>query len=844
MSMWFRCRNRMPALMAGALLAAFLLGGTAYSQETKVPSVGVQTGDGKEHSRGVTGNSLPEPESDAQQDAGTPTVTESEPVAEAQPTAVAPTAADTDTKADLRALIKVLRDDAARGRLIEELERSMPLDTAVGPVSGVPGDTAPPDTTAPESVEGTVPEHSTIGHGIAVKSQEAADRISAHVQNFYNSLLATERRLGGIAKLDMEELRGILLELIVVLLVTNGVYLTLNGLMRIALGKIIRRIEITTLTMKTMVALLFVVLSGSVVLVGWVAGYLAGIMVLEPTGEITLFQTLYLNAFLLVGLIKIAVRTPLAPKHSVFRALPMSDATAHFWFGRISIIVAILGYGQMVLVPVVNEAVSIFTGRATSVLIYVVVLLWTMTIVIRKRHQLPAYVADRARRYGGGLTLRFFASASRFWHWAVVAYLLLLFFIDVTQAGDLAPVIIATAKILAAFAIGFTIMTLAHLASSRGIHLPDEVTRNLPLLESRLNTFAPLFLRLLRLAILVIVVTYSLHVVGFADVGAWLETSFGVDLTSTIFSVSLIVVVAFVIWLALMSWVDFRLNSEENQFASTRKRTLLTLFRNAATIVIIAISVMFVLSEIGINIAPLVASAGVLGLAIGFGAQKMVQDIITGIFIQFENAINVGDVVTLAGTTGTVDKLTIRSVSLRDIEGTYHIIPFSSVDAVSNYNRGFAYHVADIGIAYREDIDDAKALMLAAFDDLREMSDHKQSILDELEWFGVNELGDSAVVLRARIKTVPGTQWEIGRAYRELVKKRFDAARVEIPFPQTTIWFGEDRAGEAPAARMRLEGSVEASPTAPPPASDPPSTTSREPQPTRAVADTSERDDD
>ena len=117
---------------------------------------------------------------------------------------------------------------------------------------------------------------------------------------------------------------------------------------------------------------------------------------------------------------------------------------------------------------------------------------------------------------------------------------------------------------------------------------------------------------------------------------------------------------------------------------------------------------MFVLSELGLDIAPLLASAGVLGLAIGFGAQKMVQDIITGVFIQLENAMNVGDVVTVGGTTGSVERLTIRSASLRDVQGVYHIIPFSSVDMVSNYVKDFGYYVCDMGIAYREDTEEAK----------------------------------------------------------------------------------------------------------------------------------------
>ena len=140
------------------------------------------------------------------------------------------------------------------------------------------------------------------------------------------------------------------------------------------------------------------------------------------------------------------------------------------------------------------------------------------------------------------------------------------------------------------------------------------------------------------------------------------------------------------IWIGLASWIEHRLNPLSADNAPTaREKTLLTIFRNASAIVLIIMTVMIVLSEIGINIGPLLAGAGVLGLAIGFGAQKLVQDVITGVFIQMENAISVGDIVTAGSLTGTAEKLTIRSLSLRDLSGTYHIIPFSSVDTVSNF---------------------------------------------------------------------------------------------------------------------------------------------------------------
>ena len=212
---------------------------------------------------------------------------------------------------------------------------------------------------------------------------------------------------------------------------------------------------------------------------------------------------------------------------------------------------------------------------------------------------------------------------------------------------------------------------------------------------------------------------------------------------------------------------------------------------------------MFALAEIGLDIGPLLASAGVLGLAIGFGAQKLVQDIITGVFIQFENAMNVGDVVTVGGTTGVVEKLTVRSVSLRDVQGTFHIIPFSSVDMVSNFMRDFSYFVCDMGIAYREDVEEAKQAMFDAFDELKADPEQRANIMGEMEWFGVNSFGDSAVVVRARIKTVPGTQWGLGRAYNGILKRIFDARGIEIPFPHQTIFFGEAKDGRTQALRLK-----------------------------------------
>jgi len=269
-----------------------------------------------------------------------------------------------------------------------------------------------------------------------------------------------------------------------------------------------------------------------------------------------------------------------------------------------------------------------------------------------------------------------------------------------------------------------------------GVILPDDVRAKLPLLEPRLNSVVPKMLMALRTLVALIVVLFTLNQIGLIGFGAWMDGEAGRRFTGAAVAVAFILIVAWAIWLAVSSWIDYRLNPDYGEVPASREITLLTLLKNAVTVAILIFAVMFSLSEIGLNIGPLIASAGVLGLAIGFGAQKLVQDIITGVFIQFESAINVGDVVTVGGTTGAVERLTVRSVTLRDLSGIVHIIPFSSVDMVSNFTREFSFYVVDMGIAYREDVDEAKQAMHDAYELLREDPEQGAFLLGDLEWFG------------------------------------------------------------------------------------------------------------
>ena len=215
--------------------------------------------------------------------------------------------------------------------------------------------------------------------------------------------------------------------------------------------------------------------------------------------------------------------------------------------------------------------------------------------------------------------------------------------------------------------------------------------------------------------------------------------------------------------------------------------------------------VLIVLSEIGVNIGPLLAGAGIVGLAVSFGAQSLVKDVITGFFILLEDTIAVGDMVDLGGHFGIVEGMSIRSVRLRDLEGTVHTVPFGEVASVLNMTKDFSYALMEIGIAYREDVDQVVEVLREIGEGMQADEEFGPLILEPLEVLGLDSFGASSVNIRIRLKTLPIKQWPVKREYQRRMKRVFDERGIEIPFPHQTVYFGADRAGAAPAARTSLE---------------------------------------
>ena len=223
-----------------------------------------------------------------------------------------------------------------------------------------------------------------------------------------------------------------------------------------------------------------------------------------------------------------------------------------------------------------------------------------------------------------------------------------------------------------------------------------------------------------------------------------------------------------------------------------RVDTLLGILRSTFKIVIWSIVLILVLSRVGVNIAPLIAGAGIAGLAIGFGAQELVRDVIAGFFMLLENQIRSGDVAVINNTGGLVESVGLRTTVLRDLSGVVHVFQNGKISSLSNMTKDWSGMVFDIGVAYKEDTDNVVEIMKQVAEELRADPQFSAKIKEPLEIFGVDKFSDSAVIIKARFKTKPIQQWEVGREYRRRLKKAFDKNGIEIPFPHTTLYAGSE----------------------------------------------------
>ncbi len=688
---------------------------------------------------------------------------------------------EADVKQARQALIKVLEDPKGREALIKLLQEEQSGGT----------------TTAAGS--GNAAGEGTIAVQIGTFVQDGISSFYGFGTLILSGLSGYEDLVNGEGRVDQSRLLDGVFSIIRVLL---PAYIILFLLHRISVAYMSRHEkgpERHSLFFRVGLLGITSVFDAAFVGVASGVGYLSAyVFSTDPAVQsINNVEMFAINAFFLIEMSRVVIRFVFAPHRSAFRLLPFSDNEAVYWARRLILIVGILGFGVQLLVPMVGVNFSPELAASVWVTVVLVSIVYLTLIILRSRLRVREAICRYAESFkGANFSVQLFKGLAYVWHLLALLYVFAVMVAWLRMPLDAVGYIVRTSAIsLLVIFVGLGLMMLLTRVMRTGVDLHDALDRVLPTFEKRLNSFLPSVCAVLRVVVSVGVVLGVLEVWGVGSFWSWLWFGSGAQLANSVLSALIVVIVGFVLWLLIMSWVDLRILEKKGKAVTRRTKTLFALFSNAISILMIVMFSLLALSELGIQIAPLIAGAGVVGLAVSFGSQKLVQDVITGAFIQLENAMNEGDFVTAGGISGTVERLTIRSVCLRDLTGTSHFIPFSSVTSVSNAMKDYAYHVAVIGVSYDTDIEKAKEAMQEAFNRL-DATPNKASILGGLEMDGVVTFGASSVDIRARIKTLPGSQWSIGRAYNEFIKIVFDERDIEIPFPQVTYHMAEDSKGE------------------------------------------------
>ncbi len=515
-------------------------------------------------------------------------------------------------------------------------------------------------------------------------------------------------------------------------------------------------------------------------------------------------------------------RMLLTPIAADLRLFAIADATAAYlfiWSARL-INLTVYGYfiGQAGLqLGLPGGAYTLFIKLLGFVLLAVVVIL-----VLQSRRAVAARIAGLG---GDQLTPRGLRvlrdRVAEIWHVLAMLYLAGVYLVwALGVEGGFGYMAQGALVTMAIIAISRVVLDLGDRLVGRVFRVGDEIREKYPFIEQRSQRYLPLLRRIVAWTIELVALFLILQAWRL-DVFGWLGGELGRDLLGRLVTIGAILAVSLVIWELASGLINVYLErkdaSGEQLVRSARLRTLLPLIRNVLLVVITVMAAMVTLSELGVDIGPLLAGAGVVGLAIGFGAQTLVKDFITGMFILFEDSIHVGDVATVGGKTGVIEAITVRTVRLRDLSGTVHTVPFSSVDVIENLTKDFSYALLDVAVSYREDVDHVIGVLREIGAELAADPEFGANIIAELEVLGLNEFADSAVIVRVRLKTKPITQWGIKREFNRRIKRRFDELEIEIPFPHQTIYFGADRAGKAPPMFVQVQPAA-AAPVDHPPA--------------------------
>ncbi len=683
----------------------------------------------------------------------------------------------------LRTLLDTLEDDAARETFIRNLRALLEAQEAVEPPAEEPG----------------------VGAGALSALSEQLDRLSEGLVEAAAIVVDMPQWLGDVrAALVDPARRDYWIAVLWHVGAVIGAGLLAEWLARLILRRPHRAIEDKG-GESLLVRLLLLgarTLLDIVPIAAFAAVAYAVLPLMEPDRTVRLVIVTLIYANVAARAIMAVFRMLLTPHATALRLFAIPDESAAYlyvWAWRATS-VSVYGYFAAEAALLLGLDPAAHTVLIDTLGLFVTLLV--VVFILQVRRPVGAWIRGAGGNGLGLSTLR--ARLGDIWHVLAVVYAIAVFVVWVIELeGGFAYLMRATLLTLVTLAVATLAMRAVRRGAARLFKVSRELAERFPGLQERANRYLPLLQRATGIVIGVFAVLALLQIWGIGIV-SWFATDSGRGALGSLVTIVAVLIGSLVLWELMSSAIERYLTRvEAADGGGQRLHTLLPLARKAVLIAMVVFVALIVLSELGIDIAPLLAGAGVVGLAIGFGAQTLVKDIITGLFILVQDTIAVGDVVTVAGHTGVVESLSIRSLTLRDLSGTAQTIPFSEVTTVQNMSKGYSYALIDAGVAYREDTDEVAAEMIAVAEELAQDETFAPNIIGPPEMMGVNELGDSAVVVRLRMMVRPGTQWGIRREFYRRMKKRFDEKGIEIPYPHMTLYMGADKAGEAPPVNVR-----------------------------------------
>jgi small-conductance mechanosensitive channel len=521
-------------------------------------------------------------------------------------------------------------------------------------------------------------------------------------------------------------------------------------------------------------------------------------------------HTLVILFFLVVFFYRLALAVfavLLAPEDGRMRILSLSDEDANYfwvWAFRFADYTAFyfLATRALHIVGLTGSSFSFIRGLLLFVFPLMINVFFTQIArEIRTRYEIP----HETQTPSGGGFKKVLILAVRYWPIPAMAYswAVFLFLIASYERGFRYLIEATMWTALTILGLWLTLRFLDWMFE-RLFSVNQRIKDRFPGLEQKTNQY----IRIMRRGLDGVAVILGLgFIVQFWGIPFYTlvasETGSMVILRAIAIIITIGVVIAAV---EISQFISDRLLHERKGKKLTKKRkTLIPLITTTIKIGVAFIGGIVVLDQLGVNTKPILAGAGIVGLAVGFGAQTLVKDVINGLFILLQDLISVGDVAVFGDKGGLVEAVGLRTVTLRDLAGNVHVIPNSSIETVTNMTKGYSRYVLDVGVAYREDVDEVMDVLREIGEEMQNDPNYKKDILEPLEILGVDQFADSAVIIKARITTKPIRQWAVGREFNRRMKKAFDQRGIEIPFPHQTIYMGEPKEGRAPALQVHLQ---------------------------------------